>query len=115
MNTKTIGSFYEDKALVYLLKQGLILLKRNFHSSYGEIDLIFSHHQNIIFVEVRSRQHNQYGSALSSINFLKQKKIKKTAVYFVRKNPQYQYFYWRFDIVTFDQEKIKWHQAVFNE
>ena len=37
---KNIGAWGEEQAALYLQKQGYNLLCRNFHSRYGEIDLI---------------------------------------------------------------------------
>jgi len=35
----TPGQIAENKAAKYLTKQGLVMIQRNFHCRYGEIDL----------------------------------------------------------------------------
>lgn len=44
----------EDKAAKYLRKNGFKVLKRNFHSKYGEIDIIASKAKILHFIEVKS-------------------------------------------------------------
>ncbi len=44
------GLYYEKLALTYLRRQGLSLLKQNFHCRFGEIDLILSDQHSIVFV-----------------------------------------------------------------
>ena len=43
----------EDDALAYLLRQGLVLLARNYLCKGGELDLIMRDGASIVFVEVR--------------------------------------------------------------
>ncbi len=51
----------------YLLKQGLRLLCRNYRTKRGEIDLIMQDADVLVFVEVRFRKTDRFGSAEESI------------------------------------------------
>ena len=51
--TTESGRLAEDRALAYLKSQGLVLIKRNFRSRRGEIDLIMRDADALVFVEVR--------------------------------------------------------------
>ena len=83
MNTKEIGNFGEDKACEYLEKQGITVLKRNFHARCGEIDIIAKDGETIVFAEVKTRLSKEYGTPSEFVDFRKQEKIIQTALYFL--------------------------------
>jgi len=56
------GKKAEDVACNFLLKNGLSLVTRNYHCKYGEIDLIMHDDDTLVFVEVRYRKSNLFGS-----------------------------------------------------
>jgi Holliday junction resolvase-like predicted endonuclease len=55
INSQVFGNAQESKAALYLSSQGLKLLCRNYRSRHGEIDLIMSDSNTLVFVEVRCR------------------------------------------------------------
>ncbi|MCG8083044.1 MAG: YraN family protein, partial [Candidatus Thiodiazotropha taylori] len=61
------GEAAEQLAVDYLSRRGLKLVTRNFRCKVGEIDLIMREKRTLVFVEVRYRQSDDYGSALESI------------------------------------------------
>lgn len=61
------GSDAEALACSYLETQGLKLIQRNFRTRRGEIDLIMQDNQTLVFVEVRFRRSERFGSAEESI------------------------------------------------
>ncbi|MBL7004721.1 MAG: YraN family protein [Gammaproteobacteria bacterium] len=94
---RLLGFAIEDLAKSYLEENGLTLISQNFHSRFGEIDLIMQHQQTLCFIEVRHRKTTTYGSAAESITPSKQQKIRKTALFFLQKNNQYNGLNMRFD------------------
>ena len=70
-----LGARAEDTACEYLQNQGLKLKDRNYRTRRGEIDLVMQSKDTIIFVEVRYRSSNQYGSPGDSITLAKRQKI----------------------------------------
>lgn len=78
------GKLGEDFAQSYFIKKGFSVT-RNFHSRYGEIDLIAENDEFIVFVEVKTRKGNSMTSPKESVDFYKQKKIIKTAEYYLMK------------------------------
>ena len=50
-NTRVIGNRAEDHALKYLSDRGLNLIKRNYNCKCGEIDLIMTENNIIVFIE----------------------------------------------------------------
>ena len=99
----------EEFAYQYLLQQGLCLVTRNFHSRFGEIDLIFMQDSLLIFVEVRQRKSAAFGGALASVTYKKQQKLLRTAEFFLQKQPQFKRNNCRFDVIAIDGVPFKLH------
>lgn len=112
------GVAAEQKALNYLQEQDLRLLKRNYHTRLGEIDLIMAHKATIVFVEVRYRRNNQYAQAAMSIDLMKQQKIIKAAKHYLMCSKQYNRHPCRFDVVTISSDlnapSIEWIPNAFD-
>lgn len=98
INSQVFGNAQESKAAHYLRSQGLKLLCRNYRSRYGEIDLIMTDSNTLVFVEVRYRRSEHFGGALNSVTSIKQKKIRRTAAYYLQSHPQLQCSC-RFDVI----------------
>ena len=82
---KTIGNLGEDAAVKYLKRKRYIILERNFNVHGGEIDIIAKKGDYVIFVEVKTRSGEEYGSGLEAVNYTKQQRMKKAAqVYLMR-------------------------------
>jgi putative endonuclease len=99
LNTRTKGYQAEEYACLYLQKQGLQLVTKNYHCHYGEVDLIMRDGDEYVFVEVRSKQNNFYGDAAESITPSKQKKIIATAINYLQKQRLLDTVNTRFDII----------------
>ncbi len=78
------GRQAEDHALSHLLNAGLKLVDRNYRSRFGEIDLIMGEGTTVVFVEVRYRSSDRFGSAQESVNRKKQQRIILTASCFIK-------------------------------
>lgn len=102
------GWRYEKIAADFLQQQGLSIIATNWQQpKVGEIDLILLQPgrawDTLVFAEVRKRKVSHYGDAVMSITYAKQRKLIKTARYFLRQNPSYAHFDCRFDVVAFNQ------------
>ena len=65
MNTldrRSLGIKAEDRACAFLIAQGFDILKRNYRYKRGEIDVIASDQQVMVFVEVKYRSNLSYGN-----------------------------------------------------
>ena len=89
----------EQFALKYLSAKGLKLVKQNFYSRFGEIDLIMYDGDTLVFVEVKARQ-KRIDDGIESITYAKQRKLVKTASYYLVKLGRD--VACRFDAVIFD-------------
>lgn len=89
-----IASFGEGKACEYLRKNGYKIIERNFRKGYGEIDIIATDKSSgsgekiLVFVEVKTRTSDQFGSPLESITPWKLKTLIKTAQYYKMTHPK---------------------------
>ena len=64
----------------FLKKKGYKILKRNYVSKYGEIDIIAYDKGIICFVEVKTRQSENYGPPELAVTKEKRKRIIRTAL-----------------------------------
>lgn len=80
---KDFGKIAELKAAVYLRKKKYTILEHNYHSRFGEIDLICADDKNLIFVEVKMRNDKSIASPREFVDDAKQRKIIATANYFL--------------------------------
>ena len=76
----------EDIACEYLKKIGFKIIERNFRKGYGEIDIIAIEQTKdgkiLVFVEVKTRTSNYFGTPLEAITYWKLKEIIKTAQFY---------------------------------
>ncbi len=78
----SLGKYGEQVVARLLEKNGFKILAKNYKKRFGEIDIIAYKEPVISFVEVKLRKNVDF--ALSqTVNYLKQKKIAKTALSFV--------------------------------
>lgn len=79
--------FGERMAYGYLRKKGYEILNRNYHSQYGEIDLIATKDKTLFFVEVKLCDKDCSYSSGEVVTKSKQKKIIQTATCFLQEHP----------------------------
>lgn len=86
MNTKTVGNTGEAIVSQYLKNKGYIITAQNYHSRFGEIDIIAENREVIAFVEVKTRFETSVTHPREAVDFNKQQKIKLTALQFLAHN-----------------------------
>ncbi len=84
-NARILGALGEEKVAKFLKSKGCIILKRNYRDRYGEVDIIAESKQNIIFVEVKTRNKNALVSGLDAIDEKKMRLIKNEALMFTKR------------------------------
>lgn len=91
------GEYGEKLAYAYLKRRGYDVLVKNYHSPYGEIDLIALKDNILCFAEVKLRDESCAYTPGEAVVKSKQEKILKTAAVFLQAHPcDYQP---RFDII----------------
>ncbi len=108
------GQTAEHNAAHYLQQAGLDIITRNYHSPYGEIDLIAHDGVCIVFVEVRLRSHGSFGEGYATVGKNKQQKIIKTALYYLQQQKIFENKPCRFDIVSLQSPtQVMWIKDAF--
>lgn len=108
------GAYAEDLACRFLQRQGLRLLARNYRCRRGEIDLILRDAGNLVFVEVRYRRQDRYGSGLESVDRNKQRRISLCAAHYLQHHPREADRPARFDVVAVGPDGgIDWIRNAF--
>jgi putative endonuclease len=112
------GLHYETQARDYLVHRGLKLVTENYHCRFGEIDLIMLEQEALCFIEVKYRKNQGYGGAISAIPPQKQRKIIKTALFFVAEHKKLAQRAMRFDALIIQQHSagdsdVDWIQNAF--
>ena len=97
MDNRT-GKIGEDYTAALLEKQGWTLLERNYHSRYGEIDIIARDGKYIVFVEVKTRRSTGLDHPLAAVTKAKRQKLTKTALLYLSEHPEVQQLDCRFDV-----------------
>ena len=107
LNKRLFGKKQEQDAARYLQKCGLKLLDTNYQCQLGEIDLVMvDTQQQLVFVEVRYRSQETFGSAIESVTPGKQRKICLTAAHYLIAHPQYTHLACRFDVIGLTPSSI---------
>ena len=94
-----VGSWGERVAICFLNRQGYKLLQKNVRiGRNGELDAVMQYEKTLIFVEVKARKNEEFGSLFSAINRDKRKKVNEAALGYIKKN-HIKPTYIRFDVV----------------
>lgn len=103
LSTRNQGAIFEQKAKIFLQRAGLQFIAQNQTFKGGELDLIMQDGKTFVFVEVRQRKNNQFGSAVESIDFRKQQKWLKAAnLWLAQRDQSLDTADCRFDVVVFE-------------
>lgn len=70
-----IGKEGEEIAKRYLENHGYGIIDRNYRTRYSEIDFIAQKGSMIVFIEVRTRTGEQFGSPEETLRFKKKRKL----------------------------------------
>lgn len=72
---KALGVWGENQAEKYLVKNGYRVVKRNFRVFEGEIDVVAEKRDRIVFVEVKTRTTDRFGSPEESVSAQKRSRL----------------------------------------
>ncbi|MEZ5542782.1 MAG: YraN family protein [Pseudomonadota bacterium] len=109
------GKAAEQHARQHLQAHGLELLRCNYHSRYGEIDLVMRDRDSIVFVEVRYRRQLGFGSAAESVDRRKQARLIACAQHYLQTHPECARQPCRFDVVTLGAgARLQWIRNAFS-
>ncbi len=96
------GLAAEQLAADHLQARGLVVLERNLRCKVGEIDLVCLDGAVLAIIEVRQRVRADFGGALGSVTWRKQRKLIRAARYFLQRRPRWQTHRMRFDVLALE-------------
>lgn len=105
MNRREKGRRGEEEAVSALRQQGYEILERNYRFERGEIDIVAKEGGDLVFIEVKARHSDRFGSPEESISEKKEEQMKKVAEgYLLQRSLESQRC--RFDVVaiTYDAD-----------
>lgn len=86
LRKKKLGEKGEDIAVRYLKSRGYRIVARNYRVRLGEIDIIAEQGADLVFVEVKTRSDNSFGSPFESVTVQKQKQLSRVALEYLSRN-----------------------------
>lgn len=107
---RKFGDFGERIARKFLEDKKYFILATNYQKRVGEIDIIAELDKVLHFVEVKTRtnfSNQKYGIPQESVNYHKQKRLIKTALFYLSENKYAGDIDWQIDVlaITIDQNK----------
>lgn len=81
-----LGNQGEEKALTFLVEQGYKIVVANWQEHKFEIDIIAIDNDEIVFVEVKTRATDYFGSPEEAVTIAKQQHLIEGANYYLEQN-----------------------------
>lgn len=97
---KNLGKIGEKIAASYLENNGFSIIKKNFQTKFGEIDIIAKKQNTLFFVEVKTRSNLNKGAPYEAINKNKIFHIKKVADFFIILNSKYKDYKMKIAVIS---------------
>lgn len=97
-----LGRWGERQARLYLEAEGYVIIATNFRRRAGEIDLVAIDGDELVFVEVKTRRGDAFGSAEDSISPTRAERLAAVAEEFLQSRSAFPYDSetpWRIDLV----------------
>ena len=108
------GAQAEDLACAHLERAGLRLLARNYRCPQGEIDLVMDDRDTLVFVEVRYRRSDSFGTPAETVDRRKQARLRAAAGHYLLTHRADRTC--RFDVVAVSgrEARIEWLRDAFS-
>ncbi len=98
---QTLGKLGEDLAARRLAAQGYAVRDRNWRCATGELDLVLDRADTLIFVEVRTRRGDRFGTPEESITPRKRARLISAALTYLNEHATSDRA-WRIDVVAIE-------------
>ena len=102
---KLLGRAGEKLAQKFLKGKGYKIVKTNYKTYLGEIDIIAEDEGVIVFVEVKTRTSENYGLPCEAVDKKRQERYYKTATYYLQKEKKTD-AECRFDVIEIENGEI---------
>ncbi len=101
MHARDIGALGEKIAAEYLTGLGYMIRERNVRLREGEIDIIAEKDEFLVFIEVRTRTSNSYGTPEESVTTQKKERLIALAEAYIEDRDDLPSS-WRIDVVAIE-------------
>ena len=105
---RRLGEWGERQARLHLEANGYSLLARNFRCRAGEIDIVARQGEQLVFVEVKARRGDAYGSAEESISPARSERLAAVAEEYLQTRLCEEFSSrtdWRIDLVCLNMDR----------
>jgi putative endonuclease len=106
-----LGSMGEGLAEQEYRKLGFEVIGKNVrvygNKQIGEIDLIVGKNNELVFVEVKTRRSEKFGTGAEAVDYFKQRKLVQAIKTFLHRNPRFDGWDWRADVVQVDIDNVQ--------
>ncbi len=99
MSAHSVGDWGERRAEEHLVARGFRIVERNWHGPAGEIDLVAKQADTLVFVEVKARSNDRFGSPEEALTAAKRRRIQRTAWAYLQATDQLDAD-WRVDVIA---------------
>ena len=78
-----VGRTGEEIARRFLQSKGYKIIEQNYRTKYAEIDIVAKKGKTVVFVEVRTKTNEQFGTPEETFNYKKMQKLQKNAAAYI--------------------------------
>lgn len=110
---KFLGRAGEIKAAEFLENKGYEILKKNYKTHIGEIDIVAKDGECVVFVEVKTRVNDDFGAPSEAVTYKKREKYYKVASEYLIRN-ELTDVPCRFDVVEIENGQINHIEDAFS-
>ena len=117
LDSAEVGRLGEHLAAEFLIKRGLKILDRNWKTPrWGEIDIVASEKNTLVFVEVKTRSDNSFGEPFEAVNYFKIKTLTRAAEFYRQCHPDSPAEQ-RIDVVSvvLEPAKVEYFKNIYSE
>jgi putative endonuclease len=112
-NLVSIGKKQEKKAILYLEKNGYKILKTNYRTPFGELDIIAKDKDTIVFIEVKYRSTKAFGIPEEAVDIRKREHIIRSALSYLKSYNKVN-FPFRFDVIAITPTTLRHYKDAFD-
>jgi len=84
---RLLGQWGEEQVAERLRRDGWTIAARNFRCRMGELDIVAKNERFLVFVEVKLRKNDQFGSACEAVTPAKQRRLRAAAQFYLMRCP----------------------------
>lgn len=79
-----LGRWGEDCAAQYLESKGFIIMERDWHSHHRDIDIIARKNEELVFIEVKTRQNRTFSDPEQAVDYRKLRNLQAAINHYLK-------------------------------